>query len=175
MSIRTKKNRAVYPGTFDPITNGHLSLIERACHLFDEVIVAVAKDGDKNPLFSFEERIGLIERSISRKSFNCQVTVVGFDGLLADFAIRNKARAIVRGLRAVSDFEVEFQMALMNRRLTGGYGSDIETVFLMPALAWVYLSSTIVRDVALHGGDVSGLVPGPVKTAFKRKLKATRK
>ncbi len=93
------------------------------------------------------------------------MTVVGFDGLLADFATRNKAQSIVRGLRAVSDFEIEFQMALMNRKLA----RDIETVFLMPSLSWVYLSSTIVRDVALHGGDVSGLVPSPVRTAFKRR------
>ncbi len=174
MTTRTKKNRAVYPGTFDPITNGHLSLIERACHLFDELIVAVAIDGDKNPLFDYEERIKLIEQSVSRKPIGKRVKVVGFDGLLADFAARNKVRAIVRGLRAVSDFEVEFQMALMNRRLTRDYSNDIETVFLMPALSWVYLSSTIIRDVALHGGDISGLVPGPVRTAFKRKLKAAR-
>ena len=165
MVTKIKKNRAVYPGTFDPITNGHLSLIERACHLFDELIVAVAKDGGKNPLFDLGERVKLIEQSVRRKSFSRQVTVVGFDGLLADFATRNKAQSIVRGLRAVSDFEIEFQMALMNRKLA----RDIETVFLMPSLSWVYLSSTIVRDVALHGGDVSGLVPSPVRTAFKRR------
>ncbi|MBU8934377.1 MAG: pantetheine-phosphate adenylyltransferase [candidate division Zixibacteria bacterium] len=162
---KNKKNRAVYPGTFDPITNGHLSLIERACHLFGELIVAVAKNDDKNPLFDFDERIKLIEQSLSRKSFKRQVTVVGFDGLLADFATQNKAQAIVRGLRAVSDFEIEFQMALINRKLA----RDIETVFLMPSLSWVYLSSTIVRDIALHGGDIGGLVPSPVRTAFKRK------
>ncbi len=168
MVKRTRKTRAVYPGTFDPVTNGHLSLIERACGLFDELYVAVALNAGKNPFFEFEERIRLIERSISRQSYAKQVKVVGFDGLLADLARHVKANAIVRGLRAVSDFEYEFQMALMNRKLA----REAETVFLMPALSWVYLSSTIVRDVAIHGGDVKGLVPTPVQREFTKKLKA---
>ncbi|RKX25797.1 MAG: pantetheine-phosphate adenylyltransferase [Candidatus Zixiibacteriota bacterium] len=170
MTTRKKKSRVIYPGTFDPITNGHLSLIERACHLFDELIVAVAKNGGKNPLFNFNDRIKLIEQTIRRKSFNRNVTVIGFDGLLADFAVKNKAQAIVRGLRAVSDFEIEFQMALMNRKLA----RDVETVFLMPSLSWVYLSSTIVRDVARHGGDISGLVPRPVWKAFNLKIETKK-
>jgi len=170
VTTRKKKSRVIYPGTFDPITNGHLSLIERACHLFDELIVAVAKNGGKNPLFNFNDRIKLIEQTIRRKSFNRNVTVIGFDGLLADFAVKNKAQAIVRGLRAVSDFEIEFQMALMNRKLA----RDVETVFLMPSLSWVYLSSTIVRDVARHGGDISGLVPRPVWKAFNLKIETKK-
>jgi len=164
---RTRKTRAVYPGTFDPVTNGHLSLIERACGLFNELIVAVALNAGKNPFFEFEERIRLIERSISKQPYVGQVKVVGFDGLLADLARNVKATAIVRGLRAVSDFEYEFQMALMNRKLA----REAETVFLMPALSWVYLSSTIVKDVAIHGGDVKGLVPTPVHREFIKKLK----
>jgi len=161
-----KKNRAVYPGTFDPVTNGHLSLIERACHLFDELIIAVSMSSGKNPFFNFEERIQLMTTSLKNKSYTKRIKVVGFDGLLADLAREMKAIAIIRGLRAVSDFEYEFQMALMNRKLV----REIETVFLMPALSWVYLSSTIVKDVAINGGDVSGLVPTPVKRAFAKKL-----
>ena len=164
---RKGKSRAVYPGTFDPITNGHLSLIERATNLFDELVVAVAMNAGKSPLFEFEERIKLVEQAIKSKAHAPQVKVVGFDGLLADLAVDLNATAIVRGLRAVSDFEYEFQMALMNRKLA----RRTETVFLMPALSWVYLSSTIVKDVARHGGDINGLVPPPVKRAFKKKLK----
>jgi pantetheine-phosphate adenylyltransferase len=166
MSEKKKTSKAVYPGTFDPVTNGHLSLIERACHLFDELLVAVAMNAGKNPFFEFEERIRLIEQSLEAEPYGSQVKVVGFDGLLADLAKETKADAIIRGLRAVSDFEYEFQMALMNRKLA----RQVETVFLMPSLSWVYLSSTIVKDVARHGGDVSGLVPPPVKEAFEKKL-----
>jgi len=164
--MKRTKNRAIYPGTFDPITNGHLSLIERACHFFDELVVAVAINTDKGAFFEFEERIRLIEESIENKPCRKMVKVVGFDGLLAKLALEMKADAIVRGLRAVSDFEYEFQMALMNRKLA----RQVETVFLMPALSWVYLSSTIVKDVARHGGDISGLVPPPVKRAFEERL-----
>jgi pantetheine-phosphate adenylyltransferase len=164
--MKLMKNRALYPGSFDPITNGHLSLIERACHLFDELVVAVAKNIGKKPFFDFEERIRLIEQSIENKTYQRKVSVVGFEGLLADLALDMKANAIMRGLRAVSDFEYEFQLALMNRKLA----RQVETVFLMPALSWVYLSSTIVKDVARHGGDISGLVPPPVKRAFEERL-----
>ena len=164
--MKRTKNRAIYPGSFDPITNGHLSLIERACHLFDELVVAVAKNTGKKPFFDFEERIRLIEQSIEYKPCREMVKVVGFDGLLAKLALEMKADAIVRGLRAVSDFEYEFQMALMNRKLA----RNVEAVFLMPSLSWVYLSSTIVKDVARHGGDISGLVPPSVKRAFEEKL-----
>ena len=166
MTTKHTKNRAIYPGTFDPITNGHLSLVERACHLFDELVVAVAINAGKGALFDVEERIRMIEESIGNQPYGKEVRVVAFDGLLAELAIKMKAEAIVRGLRAVSDFEYEFQMALMNRKLA----RQVETVFLMPALSWVYLSSTIVKDVARHGGDISSLVPPPVKRAFDEKL-----
>ncbi len=166
MTTKRRRNRAIYPGTFDPVTNGHMSLIERACHLFDELLVAVVKDSDKNPFFGFEERIHMIEQSVKKRQCGNKVKVIGFDGLLADLALEMKADAIIRGLRAVSDFEYEFQIALMNRKLA----RKVETVFLLPALSWVYLSSTIVKDVACHGGDVSGLVPAPVKKAFDKKL-----
>lgn len=171
MAAKGKTNRALYPGTFDPVTNGHLSLIERACRLFDELVVAVAMNTDKSPFFDFEERVRLIEQSIEKEPYRKQVKVVGFEGLLADLAVETKADAIVRGLRAVSDFEFEFQMALMNRKLA----RYVETVFLMPSLSWVYLSSTIVKDVAQHGGDVSGLVPPPVKKALDKKLSVKKR
>lgn len=159
-------NRAVYPGTFDPVTNGHLSLIERGLHLFDEIIVAIAQSPGKHPLFTVEERIILLKKSISSLAEHERVRVVAFDGLTADLVKTMGAKAIIRGLRAVSDFEYEFQMALMNRKLA----HDVETVFLMPALSWVYLSSTIVKDVARNGGDVSGLVPTIVRAAIRKKL-----
>lgn len=160
-------SRAIYPGTFDPVTNGHLSLIERACHLFDELLVAVSRNAGKHPLFSFDERVNLMEDSIALEEYSCRVKVISFDGLLAELVRKEKAAAIIRGLRAVSDFEYEFQMALMNRKLA----KDVETVFLMPALSWVYLSSSIVKDVAANRGDVSGLVPVAVKKALSKKFK----
>lgn len=167
MTKGTSTSRAIYPGTFDPVTNGHLSLIERATRLFDRLIVAVAVNAGKDPFFSHEERMRLVKQSIRRKSYASQVTVIGFDGLLADLAVERQTLAIIRGLRAVSDFEFEFQMALMNRKMA----RDVETVFLMPALSWVYLSSTIVKDVATHGGDISGVVPAPVRRAISARLK----
>jgi len=160
---KNKPAIALYPGSFDPITNGHMSLIERALNIFDQVTVAVATAGHKETLFSLEERLDLVTRSVG--SFE-NVKVVTFDNLLADFAREIGATAIIRGLRAVSDFEYEFQMALMNRRLE----REVETVFLMPALSWVYLSSTIVKEVARHGGQVAGLVPDPVVKALRRKF-----
>jgi len=165
MSQKIMKNRALYPGTFDPVTNGHISLIARACRLFDEVIVAVAENAGKDPLFTTEERFSLMQASVTNLVEKNQVKVVTFDGLLADLVAEHDALAIVRGLRAVSDFEYEFQMALMNRKLA----RDAETVFLMPALSWVYLSSSIVKDVAAHGGEVEGLVPPSVKEALIKK------
>ena len=147
-----RKKIALYPGTFDPVTKGHLSLIERAVRLFDELIVAVAVGTTKSTVFSIDERVAMIEDAVKDMD---NVRVTSFDGLLAEYAESVEANAIIRGLRAVSDFEIEFQMALMNRRMA----HDIETVFLMPALSWVYLSSTIVKDVAKNGGDVSDLVP----------------
>jgi pantetheine-phosphate adenylyltransferase len=157
--------RALYPGTFDPVTNGHLSLIERAGNLFDEVLVAVAINAGKNPLFTPEERLELMRRSVAELEGSDRIKVELFDGLLADLVKTKQAVAIIRGLRAVSDFEYEFQMALMNRKLA----REAETVFLMPALSWVYLSSSIVKDVAANRGDVSGLVPEPVFQALLRK------
>lgn len=168
---RAHKRRAVYPGSFDPTTNGHLSLIERGSWLFDELVVAVATAPSKNLLFTAEERLGFMKQSVAKLQNAKRIKVVGFDGLLADFVQEIKADAIIRGLRAVSDFEYEFQMALMNRKLA----REVETVFLMPSLSWVYLSSSIVREVAKNGGDVTGLVPTAVKQALVRKFKANIK
>jgi len=158
-----RKTIALYPGTFDPITNGHVSLVERALKLFDELVVAVVKNPTKTTLFSAKERQEMVKKSLSGKG---RVRVEIFDNLLAEYAQGLGATAIIRGLRAVSDFEYEFQMALMNRRLV----HDIETVFLMPALSWVYLSSTIVKDVARNGGDVHDMVPEPVVKMLKNKF-----
>ncbi len=167
MSMEADHTRlAIYPGSFDPITYGHLSLVERAAKLFDRVIVAVVASTSKDLLFSLEERIRLVEQAIVGKDYVDQITVIGFDGLLADLTHQKNAAAIVRGLRAVSDFEFEFQLALMNRKLA----RSVETVFLMPALSWVYLSSTMVKDVAVHGGDVSELVPPATNQAILEKF-----
>jgi pantetheine-phosphate adenylyltransferase len=166
-----QKRIAIYPGTFDPVTNGHLSLIQRALKLFDKLVVAVAMNADKVPFFGFEEREGLMRRALEHEKIDSKVEVIGFDGLLAELAKEWGATAIIRGLRAVSDFEYEFQMALMNRKLA----RETETVFLMPSLSWVYLSSTVVKDVASHGGDISTLVPPAVKQAFEDRLPADRR
>ncbi|MDF1545115.1 MAG: pantetheine-phosphate adenylyltransferase [bacterium] len=166
MAKCASKRKAIYPGTFDPVTNGHLSLIVRASSLFDELVVAVSRSGGKSPLFDLEERLKLMGKVVGKLDSPAKISVVGFDGLLADLAVELKADAIIRGLRAVSDFEYEFQMALMNRKLA----RDVETVFMMPALSWVYLSSSLVKEVALNGGDVGGLVPPEVKRAIKKKL-----
>lgn len=163
-NTRKKSPRiGVYPGAFDPITNGHLSLVVRAESLFDRLIVAVAENHEKQTLFTLEERLDLARKVLSKYSW---VRVEKIDGLTAEFAKKKKAVALVRGVRAVSDFENEFQMALMNRKLA----RDVETVFLMPSLSWVFLSSTLVKDVAKNGGDVSTLVPPPVNRALKKKF-----
>ena len=159
--------RAIYPGTFDPITNGHIDIIERALKLFDEILITVAINPTKIPLFSMKERIELIHKVLSEKSINHKVQVKGFDGLLVKFAMEHHACAIIRGLRAISDFEYEFQMALMNRRL----GGDITTVFMMPHEKYTYLNSTIVKEVARLGGDVSSFVPKPIKEMLLNKFK----
>jgi len=151
--------RAVYPGSFDPITNGHLDVIERASHIFEEVIVAVAHNDRKLPLFTAAERIALIE-GVTRH--NPRIRVTSFDGLLVDFATQVSAVALVRGLRAVSDFEFEFQMALMNRKLQ----PRIETIFLTPREEFSYISSRVVKEIARLGGDVSGFVPENVALAL---------
>ncbi len=159
-----KKRIAIYPGTFDPFTNGHLDLVVRGLRIFDEVIVALAPSLKKKPLFSVEERIFLIEKSLTKYE---RVRYEVFDGLLVDYVQDKKGIAIIRGLRAVSDFEYELQMALMNRRLL----SEIETVFMMPSEEYSFLTATIVKEIASLGGCVKGLVPLPVEKALKEKFK----
>ncbi len=153
---------AVYPGSFDPIHNGHLDIIERCRPLFDEVVVAVLGNEGKKPLFSVEERMEAI-----REMVGPDVRVESFSGLLVDFMDRVGGRAVIRGLRAVSDFEYEFQMALMNRRLN----PRVETVFLMPKEDYTYLSSRLVKEVFALGGDVTGLVPEPVIARLRERLR----
>jgi pantetheine-phosphate adenylyltransferase len=156
------KRVAVYPGSFDPITKGHEDLIRRSLEFVDQLIVAVAVNVAKQPLFSLEERVALIEQAVPDK----RVAVQSFEGLLAEFAKKVGASVIIRGLRAVSDFEYEFQMALMNRNLA----PRIETVFLVPAFDLTFVSSSLVREVARFGGDVSPLVDPGVQKALKRKF-----
>jgi pantetheine-phosphate adenylyltransferase len=153
----------VYPGTFDPITNGHIDLVERACRLFDRVIVAVAASNRKNPLFSLDERVALAQQTLNHLP---NVTVVGFNILLVEFVRQQNAQAVLRGLRAVSDFEYEFQLANMNRALA----PTMESIFLTPAEHLSYISSSIVREIAILGGDVSKFVAVPVEAALKQKF-----
>jgi pantetheine-phosphate adenylyltransferase len=155
--------RAIYPGSFDPVTNGHLDVVERARKLFDEVIVAVAYNDEKQPLFSLRERLDLLQRTVGKID---NVRIAQFKGLLVEFAKAEKAGAVIRGLRAVSDFEFEFQMALMNRKLD----AVVETIFLMPKEEYTYLSSRIVKEIARLGGDVSSFVPVCVAKALNRKF-----
>lgn len=155
--------RAIYPGSFDPPHNGHIDVIERASHLCDEIVVAVAQNDSKKALFSTEERVAMIRESTAHLE---GVTVTSFNGLLANFAVESGANALVRGLRAVSDFEYEFQMALANRQLQ----PDLETIFLMPSQENIYLSSRIVKEIAGHRGDVAPLVPEATARALSEKL-----
>ncbi|HEY3266416.1 MAG TPA: pantetheine-phosphate adenylyltransferase [Armatimonadota bacterium] len=157
------KRIAIYPGSFDPITNGHLDVVERASRLFDEVVVAVASNSQKAGFFTPEERVSLLKQTLDGLA---NVRVSSFQGLTVAFAREMGATALIRGLRAVSDFEYEFQMALMNRRLD----SDIETVLVMTDGEKAFLSSSVVKEVARLGGDVSGLVPEAVYTAMRNKL-----
>jgi len=157
---------ALYPGTFDPITNGHIDIIERASRLFDRIIVTVARNPAKSPLLTAEERVFLIQQVLAEIETKATLLVETFEGLIVDFAKKHKASAIIRGLRAVSDFEYEFQMALMNRRLN----QDVSTVFLMPHERYTYLNSTIVKEVASFGGDISNFVPPVVEMKLKKKL-----
>ena len=152
------KTRVIYPGTFDPITNGHIDLVTRASRMFDEVVVAIAIGHHKNPLFSLEERVSLAKASLSHLD---NVEFVGFDGLLVNFFREQKATAVLRGLRAVSDFEYEFQLANMNRQL--------EAVFLTPSEQYSFISSTLIREIARLKGDVTKFVPQAVVAAFERK------
>lgn len=156
---------AIYPGTFDPLTNGHTDLVARAVRLFDLLVVAVADSTYKSPLFSLDERIELASRSISDRGLD-NVEVVGFDELLADFMRRRNAGVILRGLRAVSDFEYEFQLASMNRHLV----SEVETVFLTPSEEYSFISATLVKEIARLGGDVSEFVDDRVADALKKKF-----
>lgn len=160
--------RAIYPGSFDPTTNGHLDVIERAVKLFDEVIVALAINRQKQPLFSVEERMDLLRRVTAERGWGGRVRVAFFDGLLVDFARAQGATAVIRGLRAVSDFEFEFQMALMNRKLCG----EVETLFLMPKEDYTYLSSTIIKEIARLGGEVGAFVPECVAAALRERFAA---
>ncbi|ADL12927.1 pantetheine-phosphate adenylyltransferase [Acetohalobium arabaticum] len=154
---------AVYPGSFDPITNGHLDIIERTANIFDNVIVAVSNNPNKDHLFSREERVQMIEEAIVDYE---EIEVDAFDGLLIDYIREQKAEIIVRGLRAVSDFEAEFQMASMNKKLD----SDIETIFMMTKNQYVYLSSSIIREVSELGGCIEGLVPENVIPKLREKI-----
>jgi pantetheine-phosphate adenylyltransferase len=159
---------AIYPGSFDPLTNGHLDVIQRAAKLFDRVIVAVAQNDSKRPLFTLTERLALVKAAIKHLP---HVEADSFDGLLIEYAARQKAQAVVRGLRAVSDFEFEFQLALMNRKLN----ENVEAIFMMPKDTYTFLSSRIVKEIARLGGDVSPFVPPHVQTALIKKLKPRKK
>jgi len=158
---------AIYPGTFDPFTNGHIDLVQRTLKIFDEVIVAVAPSYKKQPLFTIEERLFFIRQSTNTLK---RVRIESFSNLLVEYAEENGSVAIVRGLRAVSDFEYELQMALMNRRLD----ANIETVFMMPSEEYTFLSSTLVKEVASFGGSVRGLVPEIVEKALREKFKTIK-
>jgi len=153
---------AIYPGTFDPITNGHLDLIQRGLRIFDHIIVAVAASSYKKTLFTVEERLEMIREALGQTK---NVTIDSFQGLLVDYAKSQQAQVVLRGLRAVTDFEYEFQMAMMNRRLE----PEVETVFLMTGLRWVFLSSSILKEAAVHGGDIKGMVPELVYRKLREK------
>ncbi len=155
--------RAIYPGSFDPLTNGHLDLIERGSKIFEELVVAILRNSEKDPLFTLEERRDMLEQMV-RKYGNVRVDT--FDGLLVEYAMRQNAKAVLRGIRAISDYEFELQMALMNRKLQ----PQLETVFMMPAEAYSYLSSRLVKEVFRLGGSVRGLVPELVEQRLTEKV-----
>jgi len=157
--------KAIYPGTFDPVTFGHLDLIERAARIFDEVIIAIAENLEKKPLFSLEERVAMIKKATL--DFD-NVSVEAFDELVVDYARRKKISVIIRGLRMISDFEFEFQMVLTNRKLA----SDIETIFLMPSESLSYISSKLLKEAAFLGADLKEFLPDFVEVALKKRLKA---
>lgn len=159
---------AIYPGSFDPITNGHVDIIQRGLRVFDRIVVAVLKNPKKSPLFTTKERVSMIQEIFAREK---KVEVRAFDGLLVDFARASKTPVVIRGLRVISDFEYEFQMALMNRNLA----PDIETFFMMPSVNYTFLSSNLVREVATLGGSVEGLVPALVFRRLNEKVKRSKK
>ena len=156
---------AIYPGSFDPITNGHLDLIHRASKLFDRLIVAVAESQAKRPLFTLRERLSMVRRSVHSMP---KVQVDVLDGLLVEYVGKHSGQAIIRGLRAVSDFEFEFQLALMNRKLN----EKVETIFMMPKESYTFLSSRMIKEIAALGGDVTAFVPAHVQAALRAKLRA---
>ncbi|MGC9110121.1 MAG: pantetheine-phosphate adenylyltransferase [Caldimicrobium sp.] len=157
---------AIYPGTFDPITNGHLDLIKRALQFFDKIIVAIGENPAKKPLFTIDERIYMVKEALIEADLRDRVEVESFSGLLVDFAKMKGASVIIRGLRAVSDFEYEMQLALMNRKLS----NSIDTIFLMPSLRYIFLSSSIIKEAARFGGKVDDLVPKVVVQKLKEKF-----
>ena len=157
---------AIYPGSFDPITNGHIDIAERGLKLFDKIIVAILHNPVKEFLFTVEERVEMLESSFENYP---DIEVETFDGLLVDYAAKRKSIAILRGMRAVSDFEYEFQLALMNRKLN----KEVQTVFLMTGLRWIFTSSSIIKEAARFGGDITGMVPPIVNEKLKAKFKRT--
>ena len=168
--MKSKHTRGVYPGTFDPVTYGHIDLIERALTIFDEVVVAVAhQSSDKTPLFTVKERVTLLQKAT--RSLGARVKVEDFDGLVVDYARKKKANAMIRGVRMISDFEYEFQMALTNRKLA----NEVQTIFLMPHESYVYISSRLVRQLAELGGDISPFVPKFVLEAIREKYRKPRR
>lgn len=167
MSTTHPPRVAIYPGSFDPLTNGHVDIIERGSRIFDQIIVSILANVEKTPLFSEQERIDIISDVFKGRD---NVRVETFNGLLVDYAQQKKAHVIVRGLRAVSDFEYEFQMALMNRHLAPG----LETVFMMPAEQYTYISSRLIKEVFMLGGEITGLVPPVVEERLRAKQKAKK-
>ncbi|PIE61974.1 MAG: pantetheine-phosphate adenylyltransferase [Desulfobacterales bacterium] len=157
------KRIAIYPGSFDPLTNGHLDVLKRAQKIFDRVIIAVLHNPSKNSLFSPQERVDMIEQSLDGDP---RIQVDTFDGLLVEYAKMKGAVAVIRGIRAISDFENEFQMALVNRKLN----KDVQSVFLMTGLRWIFTSSSIIKEVAQFGGDIADMVPAPVKAGLMKKF-----
>ena len=161
--MKTMARVAIYPGSFDPVTNGHLDIVKRGLKLFDKIIVTILYNPGKETLFSVEERLGMLRESMNSLS---HIEIDRYDGLLVDYAAKRKAHAILRGMRAVSDFEYEFQMALMNRRLN----REIQTVFLMTGLRWIFTSSSIIKEAARFGGNIEGMVPPLVLEKLKVKF-----
>ena len=155
---------AVYPGTFDPITNGHLSIVNRALKIFDKLVLAILNNPQKTPLFTLDERKNMIREALKEQAEHIEID--SFEGLLVDYVVKKKSNVIVRGLRALSDFEYEFQMALMNRKLN----RDVQSIFLMTDYKWFYISSTIIKEAASFGGDISGLVPEVACRRLKEKF-----
>ena len=162
-----KERTAIYPGTFDPMTNGHMSIIKRGLEIFDKLIIAILYNPNKKPLFTIEERIAMINEVLGDTP---NVEVDTFDGLLVDYAISKESNVILRGLRALSDFEYEFQLALMNRKLC----RDVQSLFLMTDYKWFYISSTIVKEAVSLGGDINGLVPDIVEQKLKERFKQSK-